>query len=126
MGLDFVGWIGIGLGHGSGYSIRAALDSMDPSSLPDFCAIFWRVFSLLHAAFPLSISIPFLPFPLCLSPLFSSLKFCGLKIPKTIDLRTFRKTQFFDLDTDDDAYEKAQNIPMRYCAIVRDPSRDDN
>ena len=67
----------------SGYSVRADPDPMDPSSLPDFCAIFWCIFSLLPVAFPLPISVLFLPFPLCLSSLFSSSKFCGLKVPIT-------------------------------------------
>ena len=87
---------------------------------------FPALFSLLPAAFPLPISIPFLPFPLCLSSLFSSSKFCGLKIPKTIDLRTFRKTQFFDLDYRQRRLQKGIKHTLSYYAIVRDPSCDGN
>ena len=82
---------------GSGYSVRADPDPMDPSSLPNFYAIFWHIFSLLLAAFSLSILVLFLPFSLYLSSLFPSSKFCGLKVSKTTDLRTFRKIKFSDL-----------------------------
>ena len=43
--------------------------------------------------------------------LLSFQKFCGLRVPKTTNLRTIRKPNFSTSVTDDGAYEKAQNTP---------------
>ena len=81
--------------------------------------IFQRVFSLLPAAFPLPISVLFLPFSLCLSSFFPSSKFCGLKVPKTLYLRTFRKTQIFKLGYRRRRLWKDTKRTLSYCAFVR-------
>ena len=88
--------------------------------------IFRRVFSLLPVAFPLPISVLFLPFPLYLSSFFLFWEFCGLKVPKTTDLRTIRKTQFSDLGYRRLRLRKSTKRTLSYCAFVRDPSRGGN
>ena len=85
--------------------------SMDLVFLNRLRPIFRRIFSLLSAAFSLPISVLFLPFPLCLSSFFPSSKFSGLKVPKTTDLRTFRKTQFFDLGYRRRCLRKGTKVP---------------
>ena len=44
----------------------------------------------------ISDSVLFLPFPLYLSSFFLFWEFCGLKVPKTTDLRTIRKYLIFE------------------------------
>ena len=69
---------------------------------------------------------PLSSFPLYFSSFFPSSKFCRLKVSKTTDLRTFRKTQFFDLGDRRRRLWKGTKCTLSYCAIVTDPSRGVN
>ena len=99
---------------------------MDHVFLTRLRPIFQRVFSLLPATFPLLIFVLFLPFPLYLSSFFLFWEFCGLKVPKTTDLRTIRKIQFFDLGYRRRRLRKSTKHTLSYYAFVRDPSRGGN
>ena len=99
-----MGWLSRVLGLGW-------LGSVDLVFLTRLRPIFRQVFSLLPAVFLLPISVLFLSFPLYLSFFFLFWEFCGLKVPKTTDLRRLEKPNFLTSVTDDGAYTKAQNAP---------------
>ena len=109
-----------------GFWVRVDLDPVHRVFLTRLRHIFRRGSSLLSVAFSLPILVPFLPFPLFLLFLFPSWTFCGSTIPTTTYLRTFKKTQFFDLGYKRRRVRKSTKRTLSYCAILRNPSRDDN